>query len=429
MALPAVANENLTPFKLTAKDFPPINENTARLGRLLFYDPILSGNQNISCGTCHHHNMAGADTVSLAVGQGGKGIGTERVALDGLQRIKKRMPRNTPALFNLGALEIKRLMADGRISEDPIFGNRFNTPAEEFLPLGIDSLLAAQSLFPLIGEVEMGGSPEQNEIAAAINDRLDHGWPLLVARVRAVAGYEPLFVAAYDDVDTIQDINITHIANALGDFVSAEWRSFDSPFDRYVSGEATALSARQLAGMDLFIGKGGCASCHSGPLFTDHQFHALAIPPFGPGRIRRFDLQNRDVGRMGESDALADAYRFRTPSLRNVELTAPYGHNGAYADLRGIIKHHLDPMTALSSWDRSQVELADVSWLNHMDFLVLDDRLEMDRFRAAVDIQTTTLSEQEISDLIAFLSALTGNKSVEGRLGRPDAVPSGLPVD
>ncbi len=415
--------------KLTADSFRPVSDETAWLGRFLFYDPLLSGNRNISCGTCHHHSMAGADSVSLAIGQGGAGIGRDRTAPDGPRRIKRRMPRNTPALFNLGAEEVSSLMFDGRISADDIFGNGFNTPAEEFLPQGLSSVLAAQSLFPLTGEVEMGGSPEQNEIAAAVNQRIDYGWPLLTARVRGVEGYGPLFAAAFEDVRSPQDISIVHIANAIGDFVASEWRSFDSPFDRFVSGEPDALTDEQLAGMELFFGKGGCAACHSGPLFTDRGFHALAVPPFGPGRTRRFDPHSRDVGHMGESDALADAYRFKTPSLRNVELTAPYGRNGAYADLESMIRHHLDPLAGLESWNRDQVVLAEVPWLDHMDFLVLDDRLEMKRYRSFIDIKKISLTDGEISDVIAFLTALTGGASTDGRLGRPESVPSGLPVD
>ena len=87
------------------------------------------------------------------------------------------------------------------------------------------------------------------------------------------------------------------------------------------------------------------------------------LPPFGPGRTRRFDPYVRDVGRMGETDDLDDAYRFRTPSLRNVELTAPYGHNGAYSTLEGVVRHHLNPHYALDSWHRQMANLPKAKWL------------------------------------------------------------------
>ncbi len=100
--------------------------------------------------------------------------------------------------------------------------------------------------------------------------------------------------------------------------------------------------------MELFFGAAKCSSCHSGKLLTDQKFHALALPAFGPGRTRRFDPMVRDVGRMGESDDIKDAYRFRTPMLRNVALTAPYGHNGAYPTLTAMVRHHLNPQATRS---------------------------------------------------------------------------------
>lgn len=423
-ASPPAAAERVTP-----DHFGDFDEAAAELGRLLFYDPVISGNRNISCGTCHHHDLASADGVSLGIGQGGLGIGMERTASDGPGRVLRRMPRNSPALFNLGAKEVTLLFHDGRISVDNVFGNGFNTPAEEFLPQGLDSMLAAQSLFPLVGEIEMGGSPEQNDVASAVNQRIDYGWPLIAERIRSIPGYEPLFVRAFGDVGSVHDINIVHVANALGSFVASEWRSFDSPFDRFLAGETDALTPAQKSGMGLFFGKARCHTCHNGPFLTDQDFHALAIPPLGPGRTRRFDPIARDMGRIGESDRIEDAYRFRTPALRNVALTAPYGHSGAYSDLEGVVRHHLDPLRALDDWNRDQVLLVDVHWLNGTDFAAHDDRLEMARLRRRVDIEPASLDDREVDDLVAFLHALTGASSVKGRLGRPETVPSGLPVD
>ncbi len=416
-------------MQLDENDFLPFDENQAKLGQLLFYDPILSGNRNISCGTCHHHDLHSSDGLSLGLGQGGLGIGLDRKVPEGNQTIRRRMPRNSQALFNLGAKEFTQLFNDGRVSSDDYFGNGFNTPAEEFLPDGLSSLLSAQSLFPLIGEVEMMGNLEENEVSPAVNERIDYGWPLLIERLRGIPDYEPLFVEAFDDVESFKDIDITHVGNALGTFVGAEWRSFDSPFDQYLNGDKDALTPQELKGMKIFFGKGNCSSCHSGKLFTDQNFYALAIPPFGPGRTRKFDLHVRDVGRLGESDRLEDSYRFRTPSLRNVGLTAPYGHNGAYASLEGIIKHHLNPLESLENWDSSQVILPTLAKAERVDFIIHTDRLEMERYKKYVDIEPVVLSEEEIQYLISFLKSLTGLESVKGELGRPSMVPSGLRVD
>ena len=105
--------------------------------------------------------------------------------------------------------------------------------------------------------------------------------------------------------------------------------------------------------MALFYGKAGCSGCHSGSLLTDHDFHALMLPHFGPGRTRVWDTIVRDVGRMSFTDRLEDAYRFRTPSLRNVALTGPYGHNGAYASLEDMVRHHLNPRESFEAWTRT----------------------------------------------------------------------------
>ncbi len=416
-------------LKLDESDFLPFDENQAKLGQLLFYDPILSGNRNISCGTCHHHDLHTTDGLSLSLGQGGIGIGDDRVVPENNQTIRKRMPRNSQALFNLGAKEIHQLFNDGRVSTDDYYGNGFNTPAEEFLPDGLNSLLAVQSLFPLIGEVEMMGNLEENEISPAVNQRIDYGWPLLIERIRGVPDYEPLFIKAFEDVNSFKDIDISHVANALGAFMGSEWRSFDSPFDDYLKGDKNALTPEELEGMRIFFGKGNCSSCHSGKLFTDQKFYALAIPPFGPGRTRKFDLHVRDVGRLAESDRLEDSYRFRTPSLRNVSLTAPYGHNGAYATLEGIIKHHLNPLESLENWNSSQLILPEFEKVEGVDFIIHSDSLEMARYKQYVDIEPINLEENEIQALISFLNTLTGSESIEGNLGRPEEIPSGLRVD
>jgi cytochrome c peroxidase len=143
-----------------------------------------------------------------------------------------------------------------------------------------------------------------------------------------------------------------------------------------------------------------------------------------------FDPVARDVGRMGETDHLEDAYRFRTPSLRNVAITGPYGHNGAYRDLEGIIRHHLDPLAALDNWRPNNIVLPKTDErMQQLDYVSFANQLEIARLRRHVDIQSMVLGNEEIVSLVAFLQALTGGESVDGRLGKPNAVPSGLPVD
>jgi len=427
-ALSAAGAENLPP-PVSANDFPQVDPAKAKLGQLLFYDKILSGNRNIACGTCHHHDFAGGDGLSLGIGEGGEGLGPERTPGSGPDRIIKRIPRNAPALWNLGHRSVRLLFHDGRLSVSDLYGNGFDSPAEEWLPTGLDSLLAAQALLPLTSLAEMAGRAEENEVAGAVNDRIDAAWPIVAKRVRTIPEYGEMFVAAFEHVDAPQKVSIVEIGNAIGAFIASEWQSHDSPFDRFLTGDTAALGAAQRRGMDLFFGKADCASCHSGPLLSDQKFHALGLPQFGPGRTRRFDPMPRDPGRMGESDRLADAYRFRTPQLRNVALTGPWGHNGAYPTLEGIVRHHLDPEAARKAWRPENAKLPEIPWLAAGDFAIAEDRLESVRHAAALDIEPISLGDAEIADIVAFLHALTGETAETRPLGRPDAVPSGLPVD
>ncbi|MEP3297465.1 MAG: cytochrome c peroxidase [Pseudoruegeria sp.] len=424
---PGTSIADTTPLR--ADDFHPVSEEKARIGQLLFYDKILSGNRNISCGTCHHHDLGTGDGLSLGIGEGGVGLGPERTAGTAADRIPKRIPRNAPALWNLGHKSIHTLFHDGRLELSDLYENAYDSPAEEWLPEGLDTILAAQAIFPLVAQFEMAGKPRENEIAGAVHDRIDAAWPILAKRVRTIPTYGNMFVKAFDNIDAPEDVTIVEIANALGAFQAFEWQSLDSKYDQYLSGDVTSLSPAALRGKDLFFGAANCVSCHSGPLFTDQDFHALALPAFGPGRTRVFDPMPRDVGRMGETNALEDAYRFRTPALRNVALTAPYGHNGAYPTLEGIIRHHSNPLKYRESWNRDDAKLAAAEWLSAIDFVIQSDSREMARQIAKVDIEPIDLSAHQIDDLVAFMHSLTGESSHNRPLGRPAEVPSGLPVD
>ena len=414
---------------MTPDDFIPVDAAQAKLGHLLFYDRILSGNQNIACSTCHHPDLGTGDGLSLGIGEGGVGLGPDRTPGTGEDRIRKRIPRNAPGLWNLGAHELDVMFHDGRLSIADTYENGFNSPAEERLPEGLNNLLAAQAVFPLVAQFEMAGNPKENEVAGAVHDRIDYAWPILTDRVRHNVDYAAMFANAYTHIDSSADITIADIANALSAFMIAEWTSFDSPFDAYLAGDTSAMTPVQVQGMNLFYGSAGCAECHSGPLMTDQEFHPLGLPPFGPGRTRQWDPMVRDVGHMGESNRLEDAYAFRTPMLRNVALTAPYGHNGAYPTLEGIVRHHLNPVAAFEAWTPEQAALPDVPWLAAIDFAVWQDSREMARQRAVLTKVTRSQPDAEVSAIVAFLEALTGASARKGRLGIPSEVPSGLPVD
>ena len=131
----------------------------------------------------------------------------------------------------------------------------------------------------------------------------------------------------------------------------------------------------------------------------------------------------------GESDDLQDAYRFRTPFLRNIALTAPYGHNGAMPTLEDMVRHHLDPAASRAGWTPAMASLPSAPWLADIDFVIQSDVLETARQERALDIALPPLSDDDIQELVAFLNALTGETADRRPLGRPERVPSGRPVD
>ncbi|MFK7871058.1 MAG: cytochrome-c peroxidase, partial [Roseobacter sp.] len=213
------------PAPLGPDDFLNFDAGQAALGQQLFYDTILSGNENISCAHCHHPKFGTGDGLSLGIGEGGQGLGPDRTPGEGAQQIAKRIPRNAPGLWNLGAREISVMFHDGRLSVSPLFGNGFNSPAEEWLPTGFNSLLAAQAVFPMVAQFEMAGNPGENEVIGAVHDRIDAAWPILAKRVRSVPDYGAAFVAAFDHIGAPKEVSIVEIANALAAFMALEWTS------------------------------------------------------------------------------------------------------------------------------------------------------------------------------------------------------------
>ena len=398
-----------------------------QLGWHLFYDPILSGNRDVACATCHHPEFGTSDGVSLGLGAKARGLGPARKA-NPVTPPEQRMPRNSPALWNLGAAEFTRMFHDGRIEVDESRPSGLRTPLEEDMVTGFASLLSAQNMFPVLSPDEMAGHYSENEIAQAVRQGRLTGtggaWDLIAARIRNIPDYADRFIALKDDVDTPAQITFPHISNAIAAFVAVEFRSDTSPFDAYLRGEG-ALPDTALRGMGLFYGRATCASCHSGPFQTDHGFHARGVPQLGPGKAARFESHKRDTGRMRVTGRHEDAFAFRTPSLRNIAHTAPYGHAGSHATMAGFIRDHADPVAALARYDRNQVILP---VLDVQDWQIMDDPAEKAAIAQAVSTLPITLSDADIVDLGAFLETLSDPQALAGRLGVPDDVPSGLEV-
>ncbi|MGR3805135.1 cytochrome-c peroxidase [Marinibacterium profundimaris] len=422
----ALAQERL-PSPVTEADYLALDPAEAELGQLLFYDRILSGNRNIACSTCHHPRFATSDGLSLGLGEGAEGLGPDRhVTADNIP--EQRIPRNSTALFNLGARDFTTLFHDGRIEADPARPGGLRTPMEGDMVQGFSGVLSAQTMFPVLSPDEMAGHYSENDVAKAVRSgRItgpDGAWDLISKRVAAIPAYADRFAAVYPHIAEGAPIRFTDISNAIAAFVAFEWRSDTSPFDAALRGEAP-LTGPAAEGAALFYGEAGCSACHSGPFQTDHDFHAMGAPQLGPGKAERFERHSRDDGRLRVTGREDDRYAFRTPSLRNVTRTGPWGHAGGHDDLAAFLADHAAG-GGLDRYRRAAV-LPDLPGTKP-DWAVLDDPDQV-RAIAGAAAPGPGLDKGQVAVLMAFLDALTDPAALSGRLGVPQSVPSGLPVD
>jgi len=430
----ASMNDDDLPAAAKDRDFYDNGSPSAakvELGKNLFFDKILGGNMNVSCATCHHSLTDTGDGLSLPVGEGGRGLGVTRGTGDGADAIHERVPRNATPVFNLGAKEFKRLFHDGRVQVGP--NGELLSPAGANLPVDIlDNVLAAQAMFPVTSPTEMAGQVGENSIAdaAAIGNLAGPGgvWEQLADRLQANVAYVDMFVNVFDDISSASDITYAHAANAIAAFEANNWRATNSPFDRYLKGDESALSEAAIEGMELFYNDAGCSTCHSGTFMSDQDFHAIAMPQIGNGKGNDADGRG-DYGRENVTGDPADHMKFRTPNLRNVALTAPYGHGGAYNTLEGIVRHHLNPVASLNSYDcETQPVLPSRSDLDAIDCIVMNDASRVADIAAANELMPVKLKDKDVKNLIAFLEALTDPGSIDLRGDVPTSLPSGLPL-
>jgi len=425
------------------------------LGRMLFFDPLLSGNRNISCGTCHDPSRGTGDGLALSIGEGGVGFGANRQT--GPAGVVGRVPRNAQPLYNIGSRSYKTLFHDGRLEADPsrTFKSGFWSPAREDLPEGLDSPLAAQAMFPVLSPIEMAGQKGENAVATAVaEDRPQEAWKLLADRLKNIAEYRKLFKEAFGS----DEITFVKAANALAAFQTVAFRSNGSPFEQTLrDGKFERLSPDVWSGIDLFYGRAGCSNCHSGPLLTDHRFHAIAVPQIGPGKNHGEDTtywrssgfmdRLEDEGRFRVTFDAQDLFAFRTPSLLNVSITGPWGHSGAFNTLEAAVRHHLEPERSLRKYAGTKLpalgtvveKTAEGSKLifrpvnpgrrvafDRRDYWIqLSERLRT-RIKEANVLEGTALNDTEVGQLLAFLESLTDPAArAQGDL-IPRRVPSGL---
>lgn len=320
------------------KDNPTTPEKI-ELGRLLFYDPILSGGKDVACATCHHPEFGYAESLELSIGVNGKGLG-ERRTFNRHNDIPFTK-RNSQSLLNIAFNGIDAI------------GNYLPEEAPMFWDVRAKGL-EEQAVFPIQTFEEMRGHSFEESIIT--NE--------VAVRVNKIPEYKQLFRNSFVDCDTI---TIHHITKALAAFERSLVAN-NSRFDKYMRGENTALSSREIDGMKAFM-TAGCARCHSGPMFSDFKVHVLGV------------LENEK--NIIPDSGFNNTHAFRTPTLRNLRVTRPYMHSGKiqtldnvllfYEDLRGkpppnknIKAESLDSLAKMVKVEFKQID-AIVEFLNTLN--------------------------------------------------------------
>ena len=391
----------------------PVRPALVRLGQVLAFDRVLSGNKDISCMTCHLPGFATGDGRSLSIGQGASGLGPARVHPGGAF-----IPRNAPPAFNL--LANKSLFWDGRVEIDG--KGRLRTPESQHITPPMERVfefgaLSALPLFPVLSRSEMRAD-DGNELADVKDKSPQKVWKALMVRLGKIREYRRMFEAAYPGTK-FEKMNFGHASNAIAGFLIDQFAFNDSPWDRFLAGNDDAMTEQQLLGAKDFM-SARCSICHNGPALTDGKFHNVAVAQIGPGEGDGGGGKD-DFGRMRVTGRHADRYAFRSPALRNVELTAPYGHDGAFTDLRAFVDHYSESDIKLRGFTTSQLEplLQPTMLANAERILATRDTL----------LNGVVFPAQTIDEVTAFMTALTDPAARNLAHVVPASVPSGLPVD
>jgi cytochrome c peroxidase len=323
----------------------PMNSAKVSLGRHLFYDARLSANVTQSCSSCHLQRYAFSDKNRVGIGSTGE-----------------HHTRNPQHLSNAGYYT-------SYTWANPALGT-----------------LERQIIIPITGDapVELGVTEEYEEE--------------VLGRFRDDQLYQNLFAEAFPDEE--ESVDIHHIVKALAAFIRT-LNSFDAPYDRYLRGEPDALSEAQKRGFALFMGeKAECFHCHDGINFSDSTaneksfyvdqfYHNIGLYNLdGEGGIGAYPQENQGLYEITLDPA--DRGKFKAPSLRNVEVTAPYMHDGSMATLEEVIELHSRGGRLIEEGEYA----GDGSQNPNISDLV----------------SAKSFTEQEKSDLVAFLKALTDER-------------------
>ena len=308
----------------------PITADKAELGRVLFWEEQLSSTSTMACGTCHIPSAGGGDPRAAAIHPGLDGVfgtaddakGSAGVVLnnaDGTYDMhalfgmnEQATTRNSPSMIN--AAFSSSLFWDGRAEEV------FRDPVTNTVLFAEDAALESQAAGPPVSDVEMGNVGQS---WADIEARITAATPLALASDLPAATQAFINGRSYPDLFNLAfgtpDVTAARIAAAIATY-ERTLISDETPLD------LGTLTPQEQSGFALFLGLGQCAQCHTGPTMTDDLFHNVGV--------RQPD---EDIGREAVTGIVEDRGKFRTPQLRNVELTAPYFHDGSSPTLEEVV--------------------------------------------------------------------------------------------
>lgn len=336
-----------------------------QLGESLFFDPNLSSCGTVACASCHQPDRGFSDGRRVSVGCGG---------------IQGR--RNSPALY--GVAYLNRFFWDGRATS-----------------------LERQALAPVSDPREMASNWEDVLHYLSTGEHRGTG----VRYPEAVRYYRDAFQRSFQGI-----LSAETVASALAAY-QRTLVSTGSAFDRWLAGDDGAFSPAQVQGALIFFGRARCGECHPPPAFTDSQFHNVGVPRAGHESPELFPVNSRicggvpdhvDPGRAGTEEPVSceDLGAFRTPSLRNVELSPPYMHNGVFGSLENVVLHY---------WNVGRGTTNPTAG-------------ELDRRMRLIRLTDSGGHPDDIRNLVEFLKGLTGStrSGPPGGIAPPGGVPGSL---
>jgi cytochrome c peroxidase len=440
------------------RDLPTISEALPQLGKKLFFTKGLGGDFDSACVTCHHPALGGADQLSLSVGVDANNpdlLGRGRVHKNALPEV----PRNAPTVFNSGFWD-RGLFHDSRVeSLNFVAGTNgsngnIRTPDSNLNTADVSAgqnMVAAQARFPVTSAEEMRGTnfesgnsnaEVRNHLAARMGDYGEGAGEL------GTNDWLLEFQQAFASNDSAENlISFNNIAHAIGEY-ERSMQFANHPWQNYMDGELAAMIEQQKEGAALFFrtpqnGGAGCIACHSGQLFSDEQHHVVAFPQIGPGKgdgpsINGGDGDD-DFGRARETANDNDRYHFRTASLLNLKVTAPYGHSGSFESLEQVVRHYINPQRSVQNYfsrdalcqlDQFESLIASgaTSCANLYPNAETNSLLAVAKLNQEQQAQTSRLpriqlNDEEVAKLVSFLQALT-DPCVESSACLSDWIPA-----